>query len=165
MRTESRPDRDIFYRYLLAPFVGLLSALPFFITSRPPLLLGVGYMAALVGLLLMGSMTLSSFVVEDGCVLVTDWFGMRRRSFRIPDVHAIKCRERVWTPTMKLLKSLNNNKFDDRDQKLLTFYTPDGWGVRIDSRFIRNFDEVHRAILAAAEQNDAIANARHTTKP
>ena len=156
METKSSADKTLFFWNLF--FFGLIAltfSIPFYKTnyfdkvnegSTKHILLGIGYLAVFVFLPLWAlSWSLTKFVVTEGEIKVIDWFGLRNKSYSLPNRQSLKIKKEI-TPYRFRHFSLNS-KYNEFRTLYLT--TNEGRKLRIQSRYYKNFEDLNIAIRKA----------------
>ena len=157
MQTKSKTDYTLFFCNLF--LFGLLAvtfSIPFWKTnffekvsngSTKHILLGLGYILMFIALPLFAlSWSLMTFHMERGQITVTDWFGLRHRTFSLPGGSGLTVKRETAPYRFRFFPIASKyNEF-----KTLYITTLEGKRFRIQSRYVKNFGQLNIAVRKAS---------------
>jgi hypothetical protein len=157
MQTKSKTDYTLFYCNLfLFGVLALTFAVPFSRTnffekvwngSAKHLLLGLGYILLFIVLPCFAlSWSTMTFLLERARITVNDWFGLRRRTFILPNKSGLSVKRGVTPFSLRFFPV--NSRYNEF--KTLHIETLEGKRLRIQSRYIRNFEQLSIALQKAS---------------
>ncbi|ANE52056.1 hypothetical protein SY85_17705 [Flavisolibacter tropicus] len=133
---------DLFYSFWKTTFFEKVSN-----GSTKHILLGLGYMLVFIVLPLFAlSWSVMTFLIERGQITVVDWFGLRRRTFSLPNSSGLTVKRETTPYRFRFFP------IDSRYNEFKTLYikTLEGKRLRIQSRYIKNFGQINIAVRKAS---------------
>jgi hypothetical protein len=157
METLSKTDYTLFFcNVLLFGLLAVTFSVPFWKTdyfenaaagSAKHILIGLGYLVVFIVLPLYAlSWSITTFQVENGRITVVDWFGLRHRTFTLPARSSLKTKSETAPYRFRFFP------IDSKYSEFKTLYieTTEGKRLRIQSRYITNFEQINIAIRKAS---------------
>jgi hypothetical protein len=158
MLIKSVADRTLFWRYFIFYVIFAIAfSIPFWRAnvveeildgSAKHIAIGLVYILLLIVLALWAlSWMLTKFVVTQGQIKVIDWFGLRQKTYTLPNRLSLKVMAESTPHRFRLLSF--NGKYVN--YKTLHIKTQEGKKLRIQSRYYENFEELIIAIKKASD--------------